>query len=137
MPFPLPAIRRTGLLAFVCSTGLLAMAGPATAAPLPYTQAVLDADSAARAVLARAGRDTCLRGKLTRALLGLSFSCGAGGLRSGLCALADQAVVVTPMTLAFMDQTSRELLALIRGAATAAVPAGPAAESGSVPAPGP
>jgi len=84
----------------------------AQAAPLPYEQAVGISDRAAHAVLSRAGRETCLRGKLTRALLILSDSCQAGGIRNGLCSLADEAVVVTPMTLPFMDDTSRRLLQL-------------------------
>lgn len=85
----------------------------AAAAPLPFPQAVANSEAAARAVLARAGRESCLRGKLTRALLGLSGSCEASGTRTPLCALADKAVVVTPMTLTFMDETSQQLLDLI------------------------
>lgn len=88
----------------------------ASAAPLPYPQAVVNSEAAAKAVLARAGRESCLRGKLTRALLGLSNSCEASGTRNPLCSLADKAVVVTPMSLAFMDQTSQQLLDLIQPA---------------------
>jgi hypothetical protein len=98
----------------------LAVAGTAVAAPpscattLPYSEAVARTDKAARAVLARAGRESCLRGKLTNALLGLSRSCEQEARRDeNLCALADRAVVVTPMSVAFMDETSRELLRLI------------------------
>lgn len=104
-------IARVALLAAVGATSLLAAA--ATAAPLPYPQAVANSDAAARAVLARAGRETCLRGKLTRALLGLSDSCAASGMTNPLCSLADKAVVVTPMSLSFMDETSQQLLDLI------------------------
>ena len=50
----------------------------------------------------------------TRALLGLSSSCEASGTRTALCSLADKAVVVTPMSLAFMDETSQQLLDLIQ-----------------------
>jgi hypothetical protein len=83
---------------------------------LPYTEAVALTDKAARAVLARAGRESCLRGKLTNALLGLSSSCEKEARRDpSLCSLADRAVVVTPMSVAFMDDTSRELLRLIGG----------------------
>lgn len=106
---------------------------PAAAAPLPYPAAVLEGRQAAEAVLAGAGAESCLRGKMTRALLRLSDSCAvrprpagngeAGGgaaaeaagaaLRSPeLCALADRAVVVTPMSLPFLKETARQLLNL-------------------------
>lgn len=91
----------------------LLAASAVSAAPLSYSQAVVNTDAAARAVLARAGRETCLRGKLTRALLGLSSSCEVSGTRNALCSLADKAVVVTPMSLTFMDDTSHQLLELI------------------------
>jgi hypothetical protein len=67
---------------------------------------------AARAVLEHAGAETCLRGKLTKALLELSASCEAVGQRNGLCSLADRAVVVTPMDLPFMAATAQQLLDL-------------------------
>ena len=86
---------------------------PAGAAPPPHTEVVASTGSAARAVLDRAGAESCLRGKLTNALLGLSSSCEREGRRDALCALADRAAVVTPMTLAFMDDTSRALMQLI------------------------
>ncbi len=82
---------------------------------LPYAEAVSRTHTAAEAVLAGAGAESCLRGKLTNALLGLSSSCEAKGERNPLCQLADKAVVVTPMTLAFMRATSTRLLVLIDG----------------------
>ncbi|MFM7267743.1 MAG: hypothetical protein ACKOZT_04035 [Cyanobium sp.] len=91
---------------------LLAMPSAACAAPLPYPEAVTQGRSAARAVLAGAGRESCLRGKLTRALLLLSESCSAVRQTGPLCELADRAVVVTPMSLAFMRETAGRLLAL-------------------------
>jgi hypothetical protein len=91
----------------------LSTASAAFAAPPAYPQAVANSEEAARAVLARAGRESCLRGKLTNALLGLSSSCEASGTRNSLCSLADKAVVVTPMSLTFMDDTSHQLLDLI------------------------
>lgn len=95
-------------------SGASVLAAPgACAATLPYPEAVERSGVAARAVLARAGRESCLRGKLTNALLGLSSSCEKEARRDPLCSLADRAVVVTPMTLAFMDDTSRQLLRLI------------------------
>ena len=96
---------------------------PASAETPPYPKAVEFASKSAHAVLTRAGRETCLRGKLTKALLGLSNSCDAAGIKSPLCRLADKAVIVTPMSLAFMDQTSRQLLDLIAGGTGAVAPA--------------
>jgi len=97
--------------------GLLLGAGivpDADAAPpvLPVEQAVDQSRKAASAVLARSGDEACLRGKLTNALLRLSASCKAAAEGGELCALAKQAAVVTPMTLRFMDETSRSLLEL-------------------------
>lgn len=125
---------RTRLVgSFLAAAGLLAWplatAGVAgSSGTLPYPAAVSNSRTAAEAVLERAGAETCLRGKLTNALLGLSASCAASGERNPLCALADKAVVVTPMTLSFMDETARQLLDL---SAAAALPAA----SASAPAP--
>ena len=58
---------------------------------IPMEQALQRSQLAAEAVILRRGKETCLRGKLTNALLGLSASCEAAGQRSGLCALAHQA----------------------------------------------
>jgi len=111
--------RRSSLLGGVGAAALL-VASAASAAPLPYPEAVANGETAARAVLARAGRESCLRGKLTNALLGLSNSCEASGTRNSLCSLADKAVVVTPMSMTFMDETSQQLLDLIHpGGSTA------------------
>jgi hypothetical protein len=115
----------SGLVCLACGAALVAVApGVTAAAPLPYPQAVHNGELAARAVLARAGRESCLRGKLTRALLGLSDSCAASASRSPICALADRAVVVTPMSQGFMDQTAHQLLERIQ-ADPAAPPAPP------------
>jgi hypothetical protein len=81
---------------------------------LPFDQAVERSRLAAEAVIHRRGKETCLRGKLTNALLGLSASCEATGQRSGLCALADQAVVQTGWSMAFMDTTAHQVLDLIQ-----------------------
>ena len=88
------------------------MPAPACSAPLPYGEAVAKGRQAATAVLAGAGAETCLRGKITRALLGLADSCTAAAEHGPLCVLAEQAVVVTPMSRAFMRDTSRQILAL-------------------------
>ena len=87
------------------------MGGPRA---LPLDQAVERSRLAAEAVIHRRGKETCLRGKLTNALLGLSASCEATGQRSGLCALADQAVVQTGWSMAFMDTTAHRVLDLIQ-----------------------
>jgi hypothetical protein len=110
------ALGGVALAASLAAATATAAAPPTCAAVLPYTEAVALTDKAARAVLARAGRESCLRGKLTNALLGLSSSCEKEARRDpSLCSLADRAVVVTPMSVAFMDDTSRELLRLIGG----------------------
>ena len=64
------------------------------------------------------GRETCLRGKLTKALLKLSDSCDASGQSNPLCTLAGKAVIETPMSLTFMEDTSRKLLQLSGGEGT-------------------
>ena len=103
-------LRPAGLLVLPL---LLGAAPAGRAAALPYPEAVGKARVAAEAVLHRAGRETCLRGKLNRALLQLSASCEASGQSSTpLCGLSDKAVVVTPMTLSFMDATATRLLEL-------------------------
>lgn len=81
------------------------------AAAKPYGEALAFSRQVAQAVLGRRGSESCLRGKLTRALLGLAASCEAGRLHTPLCSLADRAVVVPVWSLAFMDATARELLA--------------------------
>jgi len=92
----------------------LALPPVAMAGPLPYPEAVAQGRQAARAVLSGDGAESCLRGKITAALLQLSQSCAAAGqVQAGpLCALADRAVVVTPMDLPFMEATARQLLEL-------------------------
>ena len=103
----------------VLASGLTALASvaavsapqPACAAD-PYPEAVAFSRTAAKAVLNQDGRESCLRGKLTKALLKLSDSCDASGQRNALCALASKAVVETPMSLTFMEDTSRQLLNL-------------------------
>lgn len=133
-PRPLQAMpRRQGRarnLPLACGGMLLGLAaslpalGPAPAGgavmggarALPYAESVQVTRKAAEAVLARSGAESCLRGKLTNALLGLSASCGAAGQRNALCELADQAVVQLHWPLSFMDDTSRRLLELIKDA---------------------
>lgn len=81
--------------------------------PVPYPQAVQRSRAAAEAVLHRSGSSSCLRGKLTNALLGLSSSCEAAGEHNPLCQLADAVVVKTgDWDPGFMDSTARQLLQL-------------------------
>lgn len=111
----LPGIGRLlrGVTALV-SIAAMGVALPASSADA-YPEAVAFSRKAAQAVLAQDGRESCLRGKLTKALLKLSDSCDASGQRNPLCALASKAVVETPMSLTFMEDTSRKLLELSSG----------------------
>lgn len=104
--FPLLAFQ-----AFFLATFAPLAFSPAQAA-IPYTQAVVESRKAAQAVLDHAGAETCLRGKLTKVLLRLSASCEAAAQRNALCTLADKAIVVTPMSLTFMEDTAHQLLDL-------------------------
>ena len=119
------AFPRTSALSRLALAGLAlvvagAVAGPGRAAVMggarviPFEQAVERSRLAAEAVIHRRGKETCLRGKLTNALLGLSSSCEAAGQRSGLCALADRAVVQTGWSMDFMDATAHRVLQLIQ-----------------------
>ncbi|MEB3333997.1 MAG: hypothetical protein VKP70_03335 [Cyanobacteriota bacterium] len=107
----------TGVTA-LASVAAVGVVQPACAAD-PYPEAVAFSRKAAQAVLNQEGRETCLRGKLTKALLKLSDSCDASAQRNPLCALANKAVVETPMSLTFMEDTSRRLLELSAGGAPA------------------
>ena len=104
--FPLLAFQ-----AFFLATFVPLAFSPAKAA-IPYAQAVIESRKAAQAVLAQAGAETCLRGKLTKVLLRLSASCEASAQHNALCKLADKAVVVTPMSLTFMKETAHQLIDL-------------------------
>ena len=83
------AFRRDSALSRLVLAGLAltvagAVVGPGRAAVIggarvvPFEQAVERSRVAAEAVVHRLGKETCLRGKLTNALLGLSASCEAG-----------------------------------------------------------
>ncbi|MFI0403096.1 MAG: hypothetical protein ACH34U_09315 [Cyanobium sp.] len=98
-------------VAAVASVAAIGVAQPACAAD-SYPEAVQFSRQAAKAVLNQDGRESCLRGKLTKALLKLSDSCDASGQKNSLCTLAGKAAVVTPMSLTFMEDTSRKLLEL-------------------------
>ena len=129
-PSPSPLLARLSVLAQVTgfssfgvvASGVVAMASvAAVGVPQPacaadsYPEAVAFSRKAAHAVLNQEGRETCLRGKLTKALLKLSDSCDATGQANPLCKLASKAVVETPMSVSFMEDTSRKLLELSGG----------------------
>jgi phage protein U len=99
------------VLAAVVPLGAQAVQGGAKA--YPYDQAVASGLKAAHAVLGHTGTESCLRGKLTNAMLGLSASCEASGQRNPLCQLADQAAVITGLwTVASMEETARKVIDL-------------------------
>jgi hypothetical protein len=122
---PLPGLATALGLSLAAATAVVGTVVVGTAASqaavmggarvIPFDQAVERSRLAAEAVIHRRGKETCLRGKLTNALLGLSASCEATGQRSSLCALADQAVVQTGWSMAFMDTTAHQVLELIQG----------------------
>ena len=115
----IPLVLGTAALSLPVARAAVMGAPRATA----YPEAVRLSRKAAEAVLARSGTESCLRGKLNQALLKLSASCEAAAERNSLCMLADKAAVVTPMTLAFMEETSRRLLELSAPEAASAGPA--------------
>ncbi|MFO8236666.1 MAG: hypothetical protein R6U00_00125 [Prochlorococcaceae cyanobacterium] len=80
---------------------------------LPYDQALGRTRAAAQAVLDRRGTQSCLRGKLTNALLTMVASCEAAGARNPLCELSNRAVVQPTWSVPFMEDTAREVLELI------------------------
>ena len=89
-------------------------------------------------MLARQGRQSCLIGKLTNALLGLSSSCEASGERSPLCALADHAAATTRWSMDFTDATARSVLELSAGgSAAAAAGVSPSATAAELESPAP
>jgi len=81
---------------------------------IPYPQAEQLTRTAAEAVIVRSGSESCLRGKLTNALLDLTMSCSATGRSSSLCKLAAQiASQEGEFSLAQMTTTAETLLDLL------------------------
>ncbi len=81
---------------------------------IPYSQAEQVTRIAAEAVIVRSGSESCLRGKLTNALLDLTMSCSATGRSSSLCKLAAQiASQEGEFSLAQMTATAETLLDLL------------------------
>jgi len=114
-------VRKNSLAALILLLGSMgglsaARAGVLGAAPArPFPEAVAASRRAAQAVLAREGRESCLIGKLTNALLGLSSSCETNGAGTPLCALADRAAATTRWSMDFTDATARAVLELSAG----------------------
>lgn len=112
-----PAVQSSRIQGLLLSLAALTLtpvqAGVMGAAPAkPMPEAISVSRQAATAVLEKSGTPSCLTGKLTNALLGLSSSCEAQGERSPLCELANQAVVTTGWSMEFMERTAKELLKL-------------------------
>ena len=108
---PLAGVGAAALLLPIMASGALArVMGSAPAKP--YAEAVATSRGAAKAVIARAGRESCLIGKLTNALLGLSSSCEAAGERGPLCVLADRAAATTRLSIEDADAIANQLLEL-------------------------
>jgi hypothetical protein len=109
----IPRSIQTGLLALLAvgwhPPALAGVMGAAS--PLPYPVAVERSRQAARAVLERRGTESCLRGKLSGALLVLSASCEAEVRQTPLCALAEQVAVTSDWRSATMDASSKAILA--------------------------
>ena len=92
---------------------LALLASPVQAGtPLPWGQAVEKSRTAAEAVIKRSGSESCLRGKITNAMVGLSDSCDAAGRRDALCSLADQVVMDANLSMVSMDEAATKLLKL-------------------------
>ena len=101
------------MLLLTVAAGSSVQAAVLGAAPArPYAEAVAASRVAAKAVLARQGRQSCLIGKLTNALLSLSSSCEAAAARGSLCDLADRAAATTRWSMEFTDATARRVLEL-------------------------
>lgn len=109
---PAPLLRGIALVPLLVLVPGVGRAAPA----LPFPQAVEISRQAADAVLRQTGSESCLRGKLTNAMVTLSDSCDSAGRQDSLCRLADQVVLDTsglPMTV--MADTAQQLLRLTAG----------------------
>lgn len=104
--------RLVSVLAVLALSAAARAAQPAIggAQAVPYPEAVARSRAAAEAVLARSGTETCLRGKLTNALLTLSASCNAASQATGLCELANRAASTLDWPVSFMEATARAVL---------------------------
>jgi hydroxyethylthiazole kinase-like sugar kinase family protein len=100
-------------LGLACLTAGLLLAPAARAAtPIPYPDAVANSRTTARMVLDKVAAESCLRGRLNRAMIKLSDSCAAQGERSELCRLADKVAATTPVSSDLMVDASRRILEL-------------------------
>lgn len=97
-----------------------------SAAPLPYDQAVANGRRTAHMVLDKVAAESCLRGRLNRAMIKLSDSCAAHGEHGELCSIADRVAVAVPLTPDLMREASERILQLTEPAAgSAAAPTKP------------
>ena len=94
------------------AAGLLIAPAARAATPLPYPEAVANSRETAEMVLGKVAAESCLRGRLNRAMIKLSDSCAANGERSELCRLADKVAATTPITTDVMEGASRRILEL-------------------------
>jgi hypothetical protein len=115
------SLRPTSLA--LVAAGLLGLAPVArAAAPLPYEQAVANSRETAHMVLDKVAAESCLRGRLNRAMIKLSDSCAAHGRRGELCTIADRVAAAVPVTPELMREASERILQLTEspgGGATA------------------
>jgi hypothetical protein len=116
-PTSAPVRLAAAVALFSLAAGLPAAAVPGGARAVDYDEAVGRTRTAAGAVVARSGTESCLRGKLTNALLVMVASCEAAGERNALCELSREAVVRPSWSAEFMEATARQLLDLLNGKA--------------------
>lgn len=114
-------IRPAGI-ALVAAGLLGALPAARAAAPQPYDQAVANSRKTAHMVLDKVAAESCLRGRLNRAMIKLSDSCAAHGQRGELCNLADRVAATVPVTPELMQEASQRILQLTEpsGGGTAA-----------------
>jgi hypothetical protein len=102
------------------AAGLLIAPASRAATPLSYPEAVANSRETAEMVLGKVAAESCLRGRLNRAMIKLSDSCAANGERSELCRLADKVAATTPITEDVMEGASRRVLELTEPASAQA-----------------
>jgi hypothetical protein len=86
---------------------------------VPFEQASSDAATAANAVLKQAGKEECLRGKLSNAIVQLSNSCDVAGLSSSFCLMASSiAGEDNDLSMGEMMTASKQLLLMLEPSTT-------------------
>jgi len=94
------------------AAGLLIAPAARAATPIPYPEAVANSRTTAHMVLDKVAAESCLRGRLNRAMIKLSDSCAANGEKGELCSLADKVAATTPITPDVMEGASLRILEL-------------------------